>query len=58
MKHYENGCARSEIKITPAGWDIDITRASERAVSRLMKKSGNFTTGIMIQLMKPETIPM
>jgi site-specific recombinase XerC len=38
MKHYENGCARSEIKVTPAGWDVDMAQASERTVARLLKK--------------------
>jgi hypothetical protein len=37
MIQLKNGCARSEMKVLPKGWNIDSTNASDKVKSRLLK---------------------
>lgn len=38
MIHLKNGCSRSNIKVTPSNWDVDINKTSERTKASLLKK--------------------
>jgi integrase len=35
----QNGCTRSEFNVNPSNWDIDVTKASDKTIKALIKKS-------------------